>query len=331
MKHLSLLTALILLLSACGAPTDSTTPTFTDYPPIPDNPITEEESALASTVNNPAEDGVEPWSNIDGDSAEMAPQFGEPTPDGMIGSDTVQRAFAIQNCRVAQGYRAGRPYSICVVTVQGKLVEVHTAEAFTRMATAARGAGANLVINSGFRTMDQQRYLYSLYRMGRGNLAAVPGFSNHQSGLALDLGTGQNWWLDAHAATYGFHRTVASENWHWEWNGTGVVVQPHNDGCTSATLGYVVATDTCVQARSDRQWYTCGSDGVWQRGMLRCARSYPLTVVNPINRPITCYSTTLRRDVPVGTCVRNQYDHQPYVCGHPMETTTGWLSAPGRC
>jgi len=32
--------------------------------------------------------------------------------------------------------------------------------------------------------------------------------------------------------------------------------------CASATLGRDVATTTCVQARSDRQWYRC-SDGDW--------------------------------------------------------------------
>jgi hypothetical protein len=37
--------------------------------------------------------------------------------------------------------------------------------------------------------MDQQRHLYNLYTSGRGNLAARPGYSNHQSGLALDLNT----------------------------------------------------------------------------------------------------------------------------------------------
>ena len=60
---------------------------------------------------------------------------------------------------------------------------------------------------------------YRLYKQGKGNLAAPPGYSNHQSGKALDLNTsakGVYTWLSKHGATYGFRRTVPSEKWHWE-------------------------------------------------------------------------------------------------------------------
>ncbi len=66
---------------------------------------------------------------------------------------------------------------------------------------------------------EQQRYLYHLYSIGTGNLAAPPGYSNHQSGHALDLNTsasGVYAWLTNHAAAYRFARTVPSEAWHWE-------------------------------------------------------------------------------------------------------------------
>src|SRR5690606_15622592 len=56
------------------------------------------------------------------------------------------------------------------------------------------------------------------------NLAATPGYSNHQSGHALDLNTstpGVLNWLNNHGAYYGFARTVPSEPWHWEWWGGG--------------------------------------------------------------------------------------------------------------
>ncbi|MEA2751628.1 MAG: hypothetical protein QOI41_5771, partial [Myxococcales bacterium] len=65
----------------------------------------------------------------------------------------------------------------------------------------------------------KQRELYALYKAHRGNLAAPPGYSNHQSGHALDLNTkaaGVNSWLVKHAAAFGFRRTVPSENWHYE-------------------------------------------------------------------------------------------------------------------
>jgi hypothetical protein len=40
---------------------------------------------------------------------------------------------AVTACRSAQGYNRGTPTQICVVTVDGKLVEYRTAEAFQAM------------------------------------------------------------------------------------------------------------------------------------------------------------------------------------------------------
>ena len=97
---------------------------------------------------------------------------------------------------------------------------MHTAAAYTRMRAAALRDRVQLRIVSGFRTMAHQQALYRAYRHGRGNLAAVPGQSNHQSGHALDLNTstpGVLRWLDRNARRFGFRRTVPTEAWHWEW------------------------------------------------------------------------------------------------------------------
>lgn len=122
-------------------------------------------------------------------------------------------------CTTATGYKRGVKMTICVTTIDGKLVEVHTASAFIKMRAAAKKSGVYLHVVSGFRTMAQQRYLYQLYKSGKGNLAAPPGYSNHQSGHALDLNTssgGVYSWLSKHGGAYGFKRTVPSEIWHWE-------------------------------------------------------------------------------------------------------------------
>ncbi len=103
--------------------------------------------------------------------------------------------------------------------MDGKPVEVNTARAFLRMRAAAKAKGVSIRVVSGFRTMAEQRYLYNLYLSGRGNLAAKPGYSNHQSGHALDLNTsagGVYTWLSNNGSAYGFKRTVPSERWHWE-------------------------------------------------------------------------------------------------------------------
>ncbi|MBX7101631.1 MAG: FG-GAP-like repeat-containing protein [Myxococcaceae bacterium] len=129
--------------------------------------------------------------------------------------------------RADTGYSSGRAFSITVVTVDGKPVELDTANAFLVMRDAAARSGVSIAVVSGFRTMAEQQYLYGCYvhqNCNGGNLAARPGYSNHQSGHALDLNTGApgvSSWLVNHGAAYGFRRTVPSEDWHYEWWGGG--------------------------------------------------------------------------------------------------------------
>lgn len=125
--------------------------------------------------------------------------------------------------RSASGYVSGARRAITVVDVDGRPVEINTAARFLEMQADAQAAGVSLYIVSGFRTMEEQQYLYGCYLncdCNNCNLAASPGYSNHQSGLALDLNTSDRGvydWLARHGAEYGFHRTVPSEDWHWEY------------------------------------------------------------------------------------------------------------------
>ncbi|KAJ3096340.1 hypothetical protein HDU97_006013 [Phlyctochytrium planicorne] len=108
------------------------------------------------------------------------------------------------------------------VKIDGNPVVVSTACAFMKMKEKAKADGVNLKLNSGFRTMAEQEHLYKCYqtkKCNHGNLAAKPGFSNHQNGIALDISVSQTKtynWLVAHAKANGFIRTVPSEKWHWE-------------------------------------------------------------------------------------------------------------------
>jgi len=125
------------------------------------------------------------------------------------------------------GYDAGVAFEITVVTVDDEPVEKETANAFWTMREAAAADGVDIHIVSGFRTMEEQEYFYMCYTCcccNNCNLAAQPGYSNHQSGHALDLNAsapGVYAWLAAHGGEYGFSETVPSENWHWEWWGGG--------------------------------------------------------------------------------------------------------------
>jgi hypothetical protein len=163
--------------------------------------------------------GVETEVSDDDDQGTQAYGFEEgplAAPDPLANLD---EPLDVTACKTATGYKRGVKMTICVTTVDGKPVEVNTASAFLKMRTAAKKAGVTIKVVSGFRTMAEQRYLYKLYKQGKGNLAAPPGYSNHQSGHALDLNTaspGVYSWLSKHGAAYGFKRTVPSEKWHWE-------------------------------------------------------------------------------------------------------------------
>jgi peptidoglycan hydrolase-like protein with peptidoglycan-binding domain len=154
------------------------------------------------------------------------------TADGVVGPKTWDKlGIKVQapstppssGGRVVTGYVNGVPRQITVASIPGgKQLRSDAAAAFTRMHAAAQRAGINLTVNSAFRTMEEQRVLYQKYLNGTGNLAAKPGYSNHQGGIALDLnvggtGTSTYRWLAAHAKEYGFARTVPSEPWHWEF------------------------------------------------------------------------------------------------------------------
>lgn len=296
---------------------------------IPDTPITEGEQAAGR--EEPGNDYVEPHEGIDGDVASLAPPVGSIAR--FNSGETSAVVDAVTACRPATGYSRGTPTRICVVTVDGKLVEYRTAEAFQAMRAAASRDGVRISIVSGFRTMDQQRYLYNLYRAGRGNLAARPGYSNHQSGLALDLNTSSGGvlnWLNRNGARYGFRRTVPSEPWHWERPaGSAGASVPSGAGetradrsCWSSTLGRSAVDRTCVQSRADSQWYQC-DDGAWYAGRGNrgaCASTHPLAGATQDTVRTTCYSATYGTELPALSCIQSRLDRLWYQC-----TPIGWV------
>lgn len=94
------------------------------------------------------------------------------------------------------------------------------AEAFLKMKSAAAAEGVNLTLSSSYRSYEKQAYLYQLYKQGRGNLAAPPGTSKHEKGLAIDVENGIPW-VQKNAKKFGWKATVASEDWHFEYLGGG--------------------------------------------------------------------------------------------------------------
>ncbi|WAS06085.1 M15 family metallopeptidase [Gloeomargaritales cyanobacterium VI4D9] len=137
------------------------------------------------------------------------------------------------------------------VTADGR-VKLHrdAAQAFLAMQSAARAEGVILVPLSGFRSRQQQEELFYGVKAERGQqvaerakVSAPPGYSEHHTGYALDVGDGQQpgthlhesfeqtaafAWLQKRAAQFHFELSfprhnpqgISYEPWHWRFVGT---------------------------------------------------------------------------------------------------------------
>ncbi len=95
--------------------------------------------------------------------------------------------------------------------------------AATSLAAAQKARGTTMSLNSGLRTLPQQFLLYRWYQTGRCGigLAATPGTSNHESGLAVDVDDNAGW----RTALVGNHFKWlgSSDPVHYDFVGTGAV------------------------------------------------------------------------------------------------------------
>lgn len=146
------------------------------------------------------------------------------------------------------------------ITGDERQVSAVMAPALAEMAAAAKTAGLTLNLQSGYRSYNFQVNLYNGYVRSMGQAAADtqsarPGYSEHQTGLAADLGgtttpscnveqcfatTPEGQWLAAHAYEYGFvirypsgKQTVTGyeyEPWHVRYIGKPAAAEMHRTG-----------------------------------------------------------------------------------------------------
>ncbi len=109
---------------------------------------------------------------------------------------------------------SGGGYSGPLAYRQGESMRPDVAEAFDRMAAAARDAGITLTITSGFRSDAEQAALFAAHPDP--TWVAPPGQSLHRCGTELDLGPdGAYGWLAAKAPNFGFLKRYSWEAWHF--------------------------------------------------------------------------------------------------------------------
>lgn len=91
--------------------------------------------------------------------------------------------------RIPQPFLASRYLHGNIVPVRKVAAEHRAAYRATLLAAAkaAQACGEKWRVNSSYRHRAEQEALYAKYLNGTGNLAARPGTSDHERGLALDM------------------------------------------------------------------------------------------------------------------------------------------------
>lgn len=140
-----------------------------------------------------------------------------------------------------------------------KQIRSEVYEAFKNMWDAAYAEGIYLIIDSAYRDYAYQEKVYKEYEDYRGisyadKIAARPGFSEHQTGLALDIYSKDNTsastfknslayaWLQENAHKYGFILRYPEgkekitgynyESWHYRYLGVDLATKVYNEGIT---------------------------------------------------------------------------------------------------
>lgn len=137
-------------------------------------------------------------------------------------------------------------------------ITVDTYNAFIQMFKAAKKEDLTLIINSSYRSYEEQEEVYNEYKSSRGEegadlIAARPGYSEHQTGMAIDIqtfgSTGKTFeefdefkWLQENAYKYGFILRYPKdkeyltgynyESWHYRYVGVDVATYIHENNIT---------------------------------------------------------------------------------------------------
>ncbi len=145
-------------------------------------------------------------------------------------------------------------------TTLSKSLRTDAATALDEMATALRNSGAGAIgMNNGYRSHWLQTRVHASHVSSRGQegadrVSARPGFSEHQTGLSLDVvscsrgcgeigafgGTSESDWIAAHAWEYGFivryeegetgTTGYVPEPWHLRYIGPQLAAAYHDGG-----------------------------------------------------------------------------------------------------
>lgn len=141
---------------------------------------------------------------------------------------------------------------------ENQMLTSDTYNAFLNMYNDAKKEDLTLIINSSFRSYEEQEEIYNDYKNTRGEdyantIAAKPGFSEHQTGMAIDIQTygsrastfeefDEFKWLQENAYKYGFILRYPKdkeyltgyeyESWHYRYIGVEAATYIHENDIT---------------------------------------------------------------------------------------------------
>jgi hypothetical protein len=187
---------------------------------------------------------------------EVAPSPGSPRDDSLL-AEAAATPPAAATGPVASASGAG--YAGPLASRQGKPMRPDVAQAFDRLAAAARAAGFGLVVSSGYRSDAEQARLFAANPDPR--WVAPPGTSLHRCGTELDLGPAAAYgWLAANASRFGFVKRYAWEPWHFGYTRgpapcSAITPAAHDDGARpDAVPAFVPPRHRDSIARAAARW-----------------------------------------------------------------------------
>lgn len=236
---------------AQGAPAARETPVAQKDPPPVSSPVPS--APAPSAPEGPASTEKAPPSAPEAPVSSREPEPPSSTPEVPAGPVTPPKAGEEWAVRLVNWENPlPMDYEPAYEVVQNRFVmDSRAAPAARRMIADAWAQGVTLVVNSAYRPYSAQQRVYDAQyqeylaqgysqqdaRLLTESYVAVPGHSEHQLGLAMDIsavddGKGSEDWLSIHAPDYGFilrypaDKTevtrTAYESWHYRYVGTPI-------------------------------------------------------------------------------------------------------------
>ena len=248
-------TAALILTTGCGvvenvagnSSPDSTTMPTGDVPA--DVVVTDEVTgSYEDTVTEPYEDLTESTTVPD-----IAEESGAPSPDDPDYAPAPVQ-YDIDGLTYIGGMLiANKSYSLPSDFNPG--LDDTCYEQFCKLSEGAAADGLDIYLSSGFRSYDYQSEIYYGYvdtygQASADTFSARPGYSEHQSGLAIDvniiddsfIGTPEAQWIEEHCYEYGFILRYPQgkqditgykyEPWHIRYVGTDLSYPIYESGLT---------------------------------------------------------------------------------------------------